>query len=149
MADSRLTIKQLKAVALIAEGVSHPAIASQLGVGLRTVERWATRPDVKAAVAETQVKVAQALGDEIFSKCRAALTKGLPKAIRKTVEALDHSDARIQIRAAEAIARWSGFYQPNKPINPEQSGNAEQNLKGYLAYLETTNGNGTQHKSIR
>jgi transposase len=149
VADSKLTIKQLKAVGLLAEGVSHQAIATQLGVGLRTVERWATRPDVKAAIAETQVKVAQALGDEIFEKCRAALTKGLPRAIRKTVEALDHPDAQIQIRAAEAIARWSGFYQPNKPMNLEQSDNAEQNLKRYLAYLETTNGNGSQHKSIR
>ncbi len=120
-----------------------------LGIGLRTVERWAVRPDVRQAVIEAQVKVSEQLAEEVFSKCKTALIKGLPKAIRKSIQALDHSDARIQIRAAEAIARWSGFYQPNKPTI-EQPGNPEQNLKGYLAYLETTtNGNGNQHQSVR
>jgi hypothetical protein len=147
---SRLTVKQLKAVSLLAEGLPHSAIASQLGIGLRTIQRWATLPDVRQAMAEAQARLASELGEEIFYKCKTALTKGLPKAIRRTIESLDHSDARIQIRAAEAIARWSGFYQPNRP-NVEPQGNPEQNLKGYLAYLETTtpNGNGSQHQSIR
>lgn len=144
----RLTAKQLKAIALLAEGLSYHAIASQLGVGLRTIERWAVRPDVRQAVIEAQAKVSEQLAEEVFSKCKTVLIKGLPKAIRKSIEALDHPDARIQIRAAEAIAKWSGFYQPNKPTT-EPRGDSEQNLKGYLAYLETTSVNGSQHKSVR
>lgn len=131
----------------MAEGVPYHVIASQLGVGLRSVERWATRSDIKQAVTEVQAKAVEALGEEIFEKCRTALTKGLPRAVRQVINCLDHPDARVQIRAAEAVARWSGFYQPNKPTT-EQQGNAELNLKGYLAYLET-NGNGNQHQSVR
>lgn len=145
---SRLTAKQLKAISLLSEGLSYTAIATELGVGLRTVERWAVRPDVQIAVSETQLKLASALSEDIFNKCKTGLIKGLPKAVRRTIESLDHPDARIQIRAAEAIARWSGFYQPNKPTI-EPPGDSEQNFKGYLAYLETTNGNGSQHKSVR
>ena len=145
---SRLTAKQLKAISLLAEGLSYIAIATELGVGLRTVERWAVRPDVRQAVSETQLKLASALSEDIFNKCKTGLIKGLPKAVRRTIKSLDHPDARIQIRAAEQIARWSGFYQPNKPT-VEQSVDSEQNFKGYLAYLETTSVNGNQHHPVR
>ncbi len=142
----KLTARQLTAVGLLAEGVPHHAIAAQLGVSVRTVERWGVRPDIKQAVKDMQAKAIEGLGDEIFAKCRDALTKGLPKAIRRTLEALDSDDIRIQLKSAELISKWSGFYQPTTQTKPEPPGGAEQNLKGYLAYLETTTGNGTQHK---
>ncbi len=134
---------------MLAQGQQPVDVARVLNINRRTVERWIDKPEFRVMLEDAKAKAAEALGQEIFEKCRVALTRGLPKSIRRVVEALDHSDARIQIRAAEAIARWSGFYQLNKPMSPEQSGNAEQNLKGYLAYLETTNGNGSQHQSVR
>jgi len=144
----KLTARQLKAVGLLAEGIPHHAIATQLGVSVRTVERWATRADIKQAVQDVQAKAIEGLGDEIFQKCRDALTKGLPKAIRRTLEGLDNADARIQLKSAELIAKWSLFYQPTAQTKAEPPGGAEETLKGYLAYLETTNGtsNGSQHK---
>ena len=142
---AKLTARQIKAVGLFAEGLTHLAIAAQLGVSLRTIERWSTRADIRQAVADAQAKAVEALGQEIFEKCRAAVNRGLPKSIKRVVEALDNSDARIQIRAAEAIAKWSGFYQPTAQNKPEPQGNAEGNLKGYLAYLEA-NGHGNLDK---
>lgn len=140
----RLTAKQLRAIALLAEGLPYSAIASELGIGLRTIERWAVRPDVRQAVIEAQAKVSEQLAEEVFSKCKTALIRGLPKAIRKSIEALDHPDARIQIRAAEAIAKWSGFYQPqSQQVKQEPQQPAEENLKDYLAYLASKNSNGS------
>jgi hypothetical protein len=139
-----LTTKQLKVVGLLIQGISYHAIASQLSVGLRTVERWATRPDVRQLVIEAQAKLELELGEEIFSKCKSGLIKGLPKAVRRTLEALDHPDARIQIRAAEAIAKWTGFYQPqSQQLKQEPQQLPEENLKDYLTYLATKNTNGS------
>ncbi len=45
MTGTKLTAKQLVAVGLLAEGLTHPEIAKRLGVGVRTVARWSTRPD--------------------------------------------------------------------------------------------------------
>ena len=133
---------------MLAEGQQPVDVAAALAVNRRTVERWLDKPEFRAQVEAAKAKAIEALGEEIFEKCRTAITKALPKSIRRVAEALDHSDPRIQIRAAEAIAKWSGFYQPNRPTTPEQTASAEQNLKGYLAYLETTNGNG-QHNPVR
>lgn len=144
----KLTARQLKAVAMLAEGIAHHAIAAQLGVSLRTVERWATRADIKQAVRDAQAKTIECLGEELFQKCRNELAKGLPKAIRRTLEGLDNGDVRIQLKSAELIAKWSLFYQPTAQTKPEPPGGAEETLKGYLKYLETTNGstNGSQHQ---
>lgn len=134
---------------MLAEGQQPVDVARVLKINRRTVERWLDKPEFRAMLEDAKAKAVEVLGQEIFEKCRVALTRGLPKSIKRVIDALDHPDARIQIRAAEAITKWSLFYQPNKPMNPEQSVSAEQNLKGYLAYLETTNGNGSQHKSVR
>lgn len=133
---------------MLAEGQQPVDVARVLKINRRTVERWLDKPEFRVMLEDAKAKAVEALGQEIFEKCRAAIVKGLPKSIKRIVEALDNPDARVQIRAAEAIARWSGFYQPNKPTL-EQQGNPELNLKGYLAYLETTNGNGNQHKSVQ
>jgi len=63
----KLTARQLKAVGMLAEGLPHHVIAAQLGVSGRTVERWATRADIKQAVQDVQAKTIECLGDEIFS----------------------------------------------------------------------------------
>lgn len=133
---------------MLAEGQSPLVVAQTLNVSRRTVERWLDKPEFKSRLESAKGKAMEALANEVFEKCRTALTKGLPKSIRRVVDALDHPDARIQIRAAEAIAKWSGFYQPT-PTKTDQQGLAEQNLKGYLAYLEMNNGNGNQHKPVR
>ena len=145
----RLTARQLKMISLMAEGISHEEIAKRLGVGLRTVDRWAARSDVKRAIADAQAKALEALGDEIYQKCKSTLTKALPKSIRRVVEALDHEDARIQIRAAELIAKISGFYTPATAQPKPDQGSAEQDLKRYLTILEATNGNANQRQPIR
>lgn len=63
----KLTARQLKAVGMLAEGSPHHAIAAQLGVLGRTLERWATKADIKQAVQDVQAKTIECLWDEIFS----------------------------------------------------------------------------------
>lgn len=133
---------------MLAEGQQPVDVARVLNINRRTVERWLDKPEFRVMLEDAKAKAIAAIGEEVFTKCKEALVKGLPKAVRRILEGLDDSDARIRIRSSEAIARWTGFYQPNKPTL-EQQGNAELNLKGYLAYLETTNGNGNQHKSVQ
>lgn len=142
--QAKLTAKQIRAIALLAEGVPHHRIAAELKMSQRTIERWATRPDIKQAVEQTQAKAVAELADELFQKCRDAVTKTLPKAVRRMAEALDDDDPRIQIRAAEAIAKWSGFYLPNRP--PEaQPNDPEVVLKQYLTSIN--NGHTTANPS--
>lgn len=148
MTVHKLTSKQLRAIGLLAQGLPHHEVARQSGVSQRTVERWATRPDIKEAVDEARSKTVAKMGEEIFERCREGLIRGLPKSVTRVLAALDHSDARIQIKAAELVSKWSGFYQPTAQIKPDQQSNAEQNLKGYLSYLEAS-GNGNQHQSIQ
>lgn len=145
MTVRKLTERQLKAVGLLAQGLPASKVARQLGVSVRTVERWSVRSDIRQAVQDAQAKAVEQLSEEVFQKCREALTRGLPKSVTRVLQALDHPDARIQIKAAELVSKWSGFYQQSTPTKPEPPGNAEQNLKGYLAYLETTNGSGNHN----
>lgn len=139
----------MKAIAMLAEGQQPVEVAFALKVSRRTVERWLDKPEFLNLVEQSKAKAMELLSEEIFEKCRNALTKGLPKSIKRVIDALDHPDTRIQIRAAEAICKWSGFYQPTLANKPDSQGNAEQNFKGYLAYLEMTNGNDNQHKPVR
>lgn len=141
----KLTSRQLRAIGLLAQGLPHHEVARQSGVSRRTVERWATRPDIKEAVQSARSKAVEKMGEEIFERCREGLIRGLPKSVTRVLAALDHPDARIQIKAAELVSKWSGFYQQSAHTKPEPQGSAEQNLKGYLAYLETTNGSGNHN----
>lgn len=138
----RLTQLQLKMIGLMAEGIPRTEIASRLKLDIRRLERWAVRDDVKQAIAEAQTKAIVAMADQISEDCRNSLTRSLPKAIARLIESLDHEDARIRLRAAEAIARWSGFYQPTAIAKPDLA-QAEVDFKRYLNVLEHTNGNGS------
>ena len=138
-----ITAKQMKAIAMLAEGQQPVEVALALKVSRRTVERWLDKPDFRSLVEQSKAKAMELLSQEIFEKCRNVLNRGLPKSISRVISALDHPDARIQIRAAEAVCKWSGFYQPQSQAKPESQQPAEENLKDYLAFLAAKNSNGT------
>lgn len=141
MTLDKLTPRQLKAIGLLAQGLPHHEVARQSGVSQRTVERWATRPDIKEAVQDARSKAVEKMGEEIFERCREGLVRGLPKSVTRVLAALDHPDARIQIKAAELVSKWSGFYQPTAPTKPEPQSQPEETMKDYLQFLATKNGN--------
>lgn len=61
---SRLKGKELRAAQLDAEGETAEAIASQVGVTSRTIERWRERPDFANHVGRLRVEIAAALKAE-------------------------------------------------------------------------------------
>lgn len=148
MTVRKLTERQLKAVRLQAQGLPASKVARQLGVSVRTVERWSVRSDIRQAVQDAQAKAVEQLGEEVFQKCKEALTRGLPKSVTRVLQALDHPDARIQIKAAELVSKWSGFYQPTAPTKLEPQSQPEETMKDYLQFLATKNGNKPNSSSI-
>ena len=61
---SRLKGKELKAAQLTAEGETAEAIAAQVGVTSRTIERWRDRPDFANHVGRLRTEMAAALKAE-------------------------------------------------------------------------------------
>jgi len=77
---------------MLAEGQPPVDVARVLKINRRTVERWLDKPEFRAMLEDSKAKAVEALGQEIFEKCRTALTRGLPKSIKRVLDALDHSD---------------------------------------------------------
>lgn len=147
--ERRLTNKQIKMINLMAIGISRQEVADTLNLTLRTIDRWAIRGDIKQAIDEAQSSAVKVLGEEIFEKSKAALTKSIPRAIRRLVESLDDPDGRIRLRASELLLKITGFYQPAS-INKPEANDAEVDLKRYISALEANisgNGNGNHQKT--
>lgn len=146
---SSLSSEQLAAVRLIATGKSQQEAAQALGVAKRTVQRWAKIPEFATAVADARNMALEATVEATAGDLKANIERLIPKAIAVLEATLDDGEARgaDRLRAADIVGKWAGLYQAK--LLPDQQGNAEQNLKGYLAYLETTNGNGSQHQPVR
>lgn len=88
-----LSVKQQKAVNLIAEGKTEPEIAKVLKIGLRTVQLWKAQAHIKAAVARalddkfkelTSLKCA--IYQEAMVKLRALVKQKSVKAITYALE---------------------------------------------------------------
>jgi hypothetical protein len=137
---SGLTPKQLQAVSEIAKGRTPSVISKDIRVSERTIQRWLKLSEFKAALAEIQerstTKVIVQVSDDISLRIQSLI----PKAISTLESYIENPEARAadRLRACHIIGAWAGLNQPQKqePQNPP-----EENLKSYLNYLASTNGN--------
>ena len=147
--SSKLTEKQLKAIPLMAEGVAHHAIASQLGVATRTVERWAARPDVKSSVEQARSKVLETVEEQVSEKYKRAIEQMIPLALTTLNRTLRDTDGRTsdKLRAVQILGKWYGLEKSPVFVKSENQAEPEALLKQYLGAIggadgSHTNGNG-------
>jgi hypothetical protein len=136
-----LSNQQLKALEVLSKRGTYIEAANAAKVSRRTVIRWAKIPEFKEQLgnfSKARVKVAS---EVIKEQEKLEIEDLVPKALAKVRDILEDADSRRadQLRAAEIIGKWAGLGQVQ--LQPETSP-AEENLKGYLNYLASTNGNG-------
>jgi transposase len=145
----KLTQKQLKAVALLAEGVACQFIAAQLGVTTRTVERWAVRPDIQQAVEQAKSKVIATIEEEVCEKYKRAIEQMIPLALKTLHQTLKGADVKgsDKLRAVQILGKWYGLEKTPVFVKAENQTEPEALLKQYLGAIggnengSHTNGN--------
>lgn len=137
---SGLSPKQLQAVVGIAKGLNSSAIAKEIAVTERTVQRWQKLPQFLEAVSEIQERSTTKVIVEVSDDISTQIKHLIPKAINVLESYIDNPEARgaDRLRACHILGSWAGLNQPQKqePQNPP-----EENLKNYLNFLASTNGN--------
>lgn len=128
---------------MLSQGQPPSEVASTFKVSNRTVQRWMNKPEFQLGIEQAKAKAFEVIGEEVIFTCKQALVKGLPKAVRRIIEALDNPDPRVRLKACEVIGRWTGFHNPQSPQLTSQP-EPEENLRRYLE-LVSRNGNGHLH----
>jgi hypothetical protein len=136
-----LSNQQLKALEVLSKRGTYQEAASAAKVSRRTVIRWTKIPEFKEQLGNFSKARIKAASEIIQDQGKIEIEDLVPKALAKVRDILEDSDSRRsdQLRAAEIIGKWAGLGQVQ--VQPETSP-AEENLKGYLNYLASTNGNG-------
>lgn len=142
--SSKLTEKQIKAVGLMAEGIPYHAIAVQLGVTTRTVERWAVRPDIKQSVDQARAKALETVEEVVSEKYKREIEKMIPMALTTLHATLSNSAARDsdKLRAVQILGKWYGLEKSPMFVKTENQTDPEVMLKQYLSAIGG-NGNGS------
>ncbi len=133
----KLTLKQLKAVAMLSEGVACQFIAAQLGVTTRTVERWAVRPDIQQAVEQAKSRVIETIEEALSEKYKRAIERMIPLALTTLHETLKNTRARDsdKLRAVQILGKWYGLEKPPVLAKAENQAEPEAILKQYLGAI--------------
>lgn len=140
---SSLTPKQLQAVNLLAKGKTQIEIASLLGISTKTVQRWTRKPEFIQAIADVQSraveKTIEKTAEDISRHSQEVIQRLVPKALMVIHEYLNNSSAKgsDRLRAVHIIGSWAGLNQ----AQVKQETEAETQLKDYLSYLASKNGN--------
>lgn len=140
---SSLTPKQLQAVNLLAKGKTQVEIASLLNISTKTVQRWTRKSEFIQAMADVQLraveKTIEKTAEDISRHSQAVIQRLVPKALIVIHEYLSNSSAKgsDRLRAVQIIGSWAGLNQAQ--AKPETE--AEMQLKDYLTYLVSKNGN--------
>jgi len=139
--QGKFTDKELIVIARLAEGHTHPRIAEEVKVSLRTVERWRQKPEIVAEVEKARAKTLES----IATRCQEQITRMVPLALNVVSSILKDSEARPsdKLRAADIVGKWAGLSQV--AIASTNQKPPETQLQDYLAYLSSKNGgtNGT------
>lgn len=142
----KITEKQLRAIAMLADGVVYHAIASTLGVTTRTIERWAVRPDIKQSVDSARAKVLETVEEEVCEKYKRAIEGMIPLALTTLHRTLKDSEARNcdKLRAVQILGKWYGLEKSPVFVKAENEIEPEELLKKYLGAIGgTENGSRT------
>lgn len=106
---NKLTPKQLKAIPLMAQGMSGKEIAEEVSVTPQTVSEWKKLPAFMASV--------NSLRKEALSSARCQLQQTPNKAIQTLIDLMDNSaNDETRRKAALDILRLNGF-EPGKDEN--------------------------------
>lgn len=143
--SSRLTAKQLQAIALMIEGQSYTAIAEALGVSTRTVRRWADLPEVENAVQSGKSKAVDVVVELASDKYKKVIEALIPKALMTLKDTLSDSGGRTsdKLRACQILGKWYGLEKSPVFVGDKSQTQPEETLKGYLDYIAANNGNGS------
>ena len=128
----------------MAEGIPYHAIASQLGVTTRTVERWAVRPDIRQSVEQARTKALETVEEAVSEKYKRAIEGMIPMALttlHKTLKSADSRDSD-KLRAVQILGKWYGLEKTPVFVKPETQTAPEVTLKQYLSAIGG-NGNGS------
>lgn len=151
---STLTPEQLQAVQMLANGKTHAEIGSELGITTKTMQRWTKKPEFNQALADVQFrtveKTIERTSEDIAQQSQEVIQRLVPRALKVLNEYLGDQNAKgsDRLRACHIIGSWAGLNQA--PPKPETE--AETQLKDYLTYLSTKNGNpngSNPHQSIQ
>lgn len=140
-----LSDQQLKALEILSRNGTQDQAAKAANVSRRTVIRWTKLPEFKEGLGATSTNRVKKTVEVIKQKEELEIEDLVPKALQKVRDILEDDEARKsdQLRAAELIGKWAGLGQTL--VQPETTP-AEENLKGYLDYLVSTNPkNGNNH----
>lgn len=142
-----LSDQQLKALQILSKNGTQDEAARAANVSRRTIIRWTKLPEFKEGLGATSKNRIQKSVEIIKQKEDLEIEDLVPKALQKVRDILEDNEARKsdQLRAAELIGKWAGLGQT--VVQPETTP-AEENLKGYLNYLSSTNPkNGNNYQS--
>lgn len=103
---NKLTSKQLKALPLMAQGMSGKDVAKEVSVTPQTVSEWKNSPAFMATL--------NILRTEILESARSQLQQSPNKAIQTLIDLMDNSEnEETRRKAALDILRLNGF-EPGK-----------------------------------
>ena len=121
----------------MADGVTYHAIASVLGVTTCTVERWATRPDVKHSVDQARKKALETVEEEVCEKYKRAIEGMIPLALTTLHRTLKDTSARNsdKLRAVQILGKWYGLEKSPVFVKAENGTEPEALLKQYLGAI--------------
>ncbi len=110
--EKELTSKQQQAILLLAKGSTIVAAAKELGINEKTLDRWKTLPEFKAAQ-----RLAE---DELYSEALAQLKQVAPKAIACLVRNMDPEEAAPYVQVAAASKLLDAGLQVQKVAELEK-----------------------------
>jgi hypothetical protein len=85
-----LSDRERKAIALLITGMTHTAVADELGVNRRTLWEWKQDPTFVAALNNEREAIREAMQDRVLGLAEKALT-----ALEQTLERSDSDGARV------------------------------------------------------
>jgi transcriptional regulator with XRE-family HTH domain len=112
-----LTPSQQQAAAAIAKGLNLREIADNVGVSIRTIQRWQVSEDFAAEVSRLQVEfsceVEQVTRSEVKSRASATnrLVSLFDRAIDRLEEVIENPDSRPSdlLKACQLLGKWNGW----------------------------------------
>jgi hypothetical protein len=139
---SGLTSQQLEAVGLLAKGKTHAETAAALGIVTKTIQRWSKREDFKQAIADVHQQATDKTVERTACDIAEELETLLPEAFNVLRAYLTDTKAKgsDRLRAVHIIGNWAGL---NQSQPKQEQTRPEENLKDYLQFLSSKNGNGS------
>lgn len=130
-----LSLDQLKALSMFAEGATNSEIAANLKVSQRSIQRWQKLPEFVDGLADIHAKATQSTVEATAANISNRIQKLLPKALDTIEYFIENPEVKSsdRLRACHIVGSWAGLNQIRP--QPTQQIEAQETLKGYLNYL--------------